>query len=101
MSGAEGGEGPMFTAGELNAREARYRRLLDDVPVAIYRGTPEGRIIDGNRHLRTVSASDLYADLSDRRRVLEALEQSGGKARGVEVRFRRKGGRRLQGPPRT
>jgi PAS domain S-box-containing protein len=34
---------------ELRESEARYRTLFDSVPVALYRTTPTGQILDGNR----------------------------------------------------
>jgi len=50
----------------LKASEERYRQLFENVPIGIYRTTPDGRIIDANPALVKMLGYDSIADLSTR-----------------------------------
>jgi PAS domain S-box-containing protein len=70
----------------LQESEQRYRTVFEDVPVGLYRTTPDGEILDANPALlemfgfpdldtiRAVNAQDIYASKSDRERVAALLE---------------------------
>jgi len=84
----------------LRESEARYRGLFNDVPVGLYRTTPEGRILDANpalvemlgypdrASLLATKATDLYIGPGDRERW-QALVESEGIVREFEHRLRR------------
>ncbi len=73
----------------LRESEERYRSLFDDVPVGLYRSTPEGQILDANpalvgmlgypdhESLLAASAANLYVDAEDRRRWQALIEREG------------------------
>lgn len=48
---------------DLRVSEARYRDLLDSVPVGIYRSTPDGRIAEANHRLAEMYGFDSVASL--------------------------------------
>lgn len=64
----------------LAETEKRYRSLFEDVPIGLYRTTPDGQILDANpafiemlgysdlEALSSVNAADLYVDPEDRKR---------------------------------
>jgi PAS domain S-box-containing protein/putative nucleotidyltransferase with HDIG domain len=64
----------------LAETEKRYRSLFEDVPIGLYRTTPDGHILDANpafieilgypdfKTLVSVNAADLYVDREDRKR---------------------------------
>lgn len=91
----------------LRASEARYRSLFENVPVGLYRTTPDGRILDANRaliemlgypDLATLArghVADLYVDPSQRQPLLDALERTGA-AFGTEIRMWRHDGREVR-----
>jgi PAS domain S-box-containing protein len=79
--------------------EERYRTLLEQLPVGVYRTTKRGRIIQCNpalarmlgytaEELDTLSAEDVFADPSERREQLEQWQREGGVVSN-ELRFRR------------
>jgi two-component system NtrC family sensor kinase len=88
---------------ELRASEERYRTLFDNVPVGLYRSTPEGQILDANlalmemmgysdrEMLKRANARDLYVDPEERTQLQEMMAREGG-VRDFEVRFRRHDG---------
>ena len=49
----------------LEASEERYRQLFENVPIGIYRTTPDGRIIDSNPALVKMLGYDSFAELAD------------------------------------
>jgi len=50
----------------LEASEERYRQLFENVPIGIYRTTPDGRIVDSNPALVKMLGYDSFAELSTR-----------------------------------
>jgi len=50
----------------LRRSEERYRSLFERLPVALYRTTPEGRIVDGNQALATLLGIDDIGDVFGR-----------------------------------
>jgi PAS domain S-box-containing protein len=83
--------------------EKRYRTLYENVPVGVYRTTPEGKILSANptairiwgydseEELLAQKASDLYADPMERRVFIDRLMKE-GTVSDFEVRFKRKDG---------
>jgi PAS domain S-box-containing protein len=75
--------------GELRASEEKYRSLVEDLNVGIFRSTPDGLLLHANmaaaRILGYDSASeaagfpvvDLYADPRDRAQLLQDMQDSG------------------------
>jgi PAS domain S-box-containing protein len=91
---------------ELEASEARYRSLFENIPVGVYRSTPEGEIEMANgpllemlgvpsvRALEGIDARSLYADPEERTRLIEQLDRY-GEVHGVEYTLV-PGGRRVR-----
>ena len=87
----------------LHESEARYRSVFDHVPVGLYRTTPDGRLLDGNRALAAIlgfpnreamlaaDAHDFYLDPSDREHWMSLME-SEGVVRDFEMQIRRADG---------
>jgi two-component system cell cycle sensor histidine kinase/response regulator CckA len=85
------------------AAERRYHELFDGAPVGLIRSLPDGRILAANAAaaritgfpsvaaLLDVSVADLYADISDRARVIAALER-GETLQDLEIQGRRQDG---------
>jgi PAS domain S-box-containing protein len=84
------------------------RETIDLLPIAVYRTTPEGRIVDANpamvamlgfesrEALLATPAVDLYADPHERERLLaRALRE--GHLRGLETQLRRRDGKVIWG----
>lgn len=83
--------------------ETRYRRLFENVPVGLYRSTPEGALLDLNpagRRILGLSPEDslaeirvpeLYVNPEDRRRFQECIVRE-GTVQGFEVQLRRRDG---------
>jgi diguanylate cyclase (GGDEF)-like protein/PAS domain S-box-containing protein len=70
---------------KLLESERRYYKLLEDLPVGVYRSTLEGRIIEANRalakmlgfsgrELKRTNVEDLYAERADRKRFLRNIK---------------------------
>jgi len=86
----------------LRASEERHRTLLSNLPVGVYRTTPDGRIIEANAALAellgvaSVAAiqrsrvEDFYIDPGDREQHLSRLRDSGVEF--AEFRLRRRDG---------
>jgi PAS domain S-box-containing protein len=84
----------------LSASEARFRDLFDSIPTALYRTSPEGRILETNQALvdllgypdrETLTAqdvNDLYVEPEDRIRENILLEWE-GVIHGIQFRLRR------------
>jgi diguanylate cyclase (GGDEF)-like protein/PAS domain S-box-containing protein len=91
------------TEDALHESEVRYRSLFDHIPMGIYRTTPDGEMLDGNRTLwqmlgfphreamLAVNTADLYIDPSDRERWKAALD-SEGSVRDFETQLKRQDG---------
>lgn len=87
----------------LRESEERYRTLFDNVPVGLYRSTPDGPILDANPALvellgcrdrdeaLAVNSRDVYIDSADRDRW-QALMVADGMVRDFEARWRRADG---------
>ncbi len=52
------------TEESLNMAEARYESLVENVPIGIYRTTPDGKIIFSNRKLLELVGYDSFEELS-------------------------------------
>jgi diguanylate cyclase (GGDEF)-like protein/PAS domain S-box-containing protein len=91
------------TEDALAESETRYRGLFDHVPVGLYRTTPDGRLMDGNRALAQIlgyttreallaaDATEFYVDPGDRDRW-KALVEAEGLVRDFELQLRRADG---------
>ena len=87
----------------LHERDERYRTLQENIPVGLYRTTPEGKILTVNpamvkmfqyesaNDLMAVSFSNCYAEPEERQPILDRLKAA-GKLEDVEVKFKRKDG---------
>jgi PAS domain S-box-containing protein len=88
----------------LAESEERYRQLFENVPIGIYRTTPDGRIVDSNPALVKMLGFSSFADLakrnlekeysnagSKRADFIKRLEQE-GEVRGLEAVWKRKDG---------
>ncbi|MDH7486386.1 MAG: PAS domain S-box protein [Anaerolineae bacterium] len=81
----------------------RYRRLFENVPLGLYRTTPNGRILDANaalvqmlgypnrEALMAIKSTDTYVDPQDRERWRELMERQGAVSH-FEVQLRRRDG---------
>jgi PAS domain S-box-containing protein len=99
------GDTQVRTAAALRASEERYRSLVSNLPVGVYRSTPDGRIIEANdaaaemlgfenaAALQAVNASDLYVEPRDRTVVLDKLSRTGTFF--AEFQLNRKDGRTI------
>lgn len=84
----------------LTASEARYREMFEDMPVALYRTTPDGRFLDANpavvemlgypsrEALVGIHVAELYPDAKARAEWQWRLERAGDRA-GLELQLRR------------
>jgi PAS domain S-box-containing protein len=91
------------TEDALRRSEERYRTLFENVPVGLYRTTPEGRIVDANpvlaemlgypdrESLLEIDAGDFFVKPEDRARESRLLERD-GIVRGLEIQMRRRDG---------
>ena len=85
------------------AAELRYHELFDGAPVGLIRSLPDGRVLAANAAavriagfpsvaaLLDANVADLYADVSDRARVIGALER-GDTLQDLEIQGRRRDG---------
>ncbi len=88
---------------QIKDSEEKYRGMFDNVPIGLYRTTPEGRILEANptflrmfghpdiASLREVNAADLYADPADRSSHLASIIE--GTTRIAEIHLRDADGR--------
>ena len=88
------------TSPSLQDPDAGYRAFFDQVPIGLYRTTPQGRILDANQALvqllgypsrealLAVNATDIYVDPEDRR-AQQRLMESEGVIRHYHMRLRR------------
>jgi diguanylate cyclase (GGDEF)-like protein/PAS domain S-box-containing protein len=98
---------PYITASHLNwaiatidRSEAKYHNLFNDLPIGLYRTSPDGRILDVNsaflrmfgfpdsQAVDRITAADLYADPSSRDQHLDIVE----KTHTTEMQMRRQDG---------
>ncbi|HUR92351.1 MAG TPA: PAS domain S-box protein, partial [Gemmatimonadaceae bacterium] len=87
----------------VRAGEQRYRELFEDIPVGLYRSTPEGQLVDvnptmtamlgypDNESLINTPAIDLYVDPADRDRWTAEMKRN-GVVRNFDIRMRRRDG---------
>jgi len=87
----------------LRASEERFRSFFENVPVGLYRSTPEGRILDVNpalvkmygfpdrEALLNANAASLYANPAERREWTERMARD-GVVRNMELHLRRADG---------
>jgi PAS domain S-box-containing protein len=85
---------------DLRKSEERYRSLFNGLPIALYRTTPEGQIVDSNpalvemlgypnrESLLAVNAHDTYANLEDRIKWQSSMDIE-GIVRNYEKQLRR------------
>jgi len=92
--------------GEAGERGLRYQNLLEQIPIGVYRTTPEGKIIEVNpamakmlgyteRELKKTDLKDTLSQSSQRRAILQHIEKAEG--RYIEYELRRKDGRTIWG----
>ncbi|MBN2380739.1 PAS domain S-box protein [candidate division WOR-3 bacterium] len=93
---------------ELQASEVGYRTLQANIPVGIFRSTPEGKILSANprmvqmlgyeseQELIGYSAYETYVDQKRRREFVKALEDK-GEVTDFEVELKRKDGTNFWG----
>ena len=89
----------------LRISEDRYRTLLENLPVGVYRSTAEGILVEANQtfasilgydnvtDMKQIDIHDLYVERSDRLSLLSRLGESGTET--VELRLRRRDGRKI------
>ncbi len=77
------------TKKKLIVSEMRYEDLVKNLPVGIYKTTPKGKIIDGNKaladilgysdisKLKTVNAFDLFVNPEDRKKWIKMIKEKG------------------------
>ena len=87
----------------LKAGEQRYRQLFENIPIGLYRSTPDGQFIDVNpamvamlgywnkETLLATAATSLYVDPADRRRW-SAQKPGDIRVHDLDVRMRRADG---------
>ncbi len=87
----------------LSKSEKQLRGLQDNIPIGLFRSTPEGKIQHANpaclkisgfqtlEEFQSFNAADLYQHKSDRRKIIEHLNTA-GKIDGWKVRMRRRDG---------
>jgi len=86
--------------------ESRYESLFDEVPVGLFRASPDGKLMDANPSLMEMlgyadletlqrrRALKFFTDTRARRRFLDGLRQA-GEVRGFEAQFRRSDGKAI------
>lgn len=91
------------TEAELRASEEKYRTLVENINVGIFRSSPEGRLLHANSalvkslgydsvaKLMEVPLANLYKDPGERARLIERLE-AGRSLRNQEVRMVKRDG---------
>jgi len=80
------GSKPNSTSVEQSVALARYRSMLDNLPVGVYRSTADGRILEANQAFAEIlgyenidelrKVNDIYVSRSDRIGRLEKLRES-------------------------
>jgi PAS domain S-box-containing protein len=88
----------------LRASEEHFRSFIDNLPVGVYRTTPDGRVLMANPALLRMLAYDSLQDLASRNLEREGLEagyprsafreeiERQGEVRGVEASWKRRDG---------
>jgi len=84
----------------LRQAEANYRSLFEEVPIGLYRSTPEGQLLAVNpalvemlgfpdwESLLAVNAADGYVNVEDREREMALVERD-GVTQSIEIQVRR------------
>lgn len=86
----------------LKKSEEKYRHLFESAPIGIGMADLKGNILDSNQRMlnatgysleeiKTISLGDTYVNTKDRKKLLEALQES-GYIRDFEVQLKRKDG---------
>jgi diguanylate cyclase (GGDEF)-like protein/PAS domain S-box-containing protein len=84
----------------------RYQMLLEQLPIGVYRTTPEGKIIEASpalakmlgyseRELKKTDVKDTYGQSFQRQAILQHIKRA--KGRYIEYKLRRKDGRTIWG----
>jgi diguanylate cyclase (GGDEF)-like protein/PAS domain S-box-containing protein len=92
--------------GKAGECRLRHQILLEQLPVGVYRTTPEGKIIEANsalakilgyseKELKKTDAKAVYARGSERKSILQQIEKA--EKRYIEFKLRRKDGRTIWG----
>src|SRR5437764_1049347 len=92
----------------LRRSEESHRALVQHASYAIYRSTPDGRLLTVNPALVAMLgyesseqllgvdlATDVYADRGERARILARFERSGDAIEGIEVTWKRRHGQAI------
>jgi two-component system cell cycle sensor histidine kinase/response regulator CckA len=87
--------------------EQKYRQLFENAPYGIFRADPAGRLLDVNPALVQILgygskeellecnlSTDIYENAAERESILKSCPP-GSRVQGVEVRWKRKNGKRL------
>ena len=87
----------------LSSSEAKYRSLFENVPVGVYRTSPDGKVLEANPALAQmlgyadspsilkIRTDEIYVDSEKRREWLEAMNRQ-GLVRDFETQARRRDG---------
>jgi two-component system, cell cycle sensor histidine kinase and response regulator CckA len=87
----------------LLASEAKYRTLVEGVPVGVYRTTPDGRVLEANHALAqmlgygdtpgtlTISTDEIYID-PEAHKLWQGMMEKNGLVRDFETQARRRDG---------
>ena len=91
----------------LKDSEKRYRQLFENVPIGIYRTTPDGRIVDANPALIKMAGCASFAELAalnmnkeysrsnlKRSDFIKVMERA-GEVKGLEMTWRTRDGREI------
>ena len=88
----------------LRASEAQFRRFIENLPLGVYRSTPDGRVLMANPALLRMLGYDSWQELAFRNLEGEGFEaghprsafceqiEREGEARGLEVAWKRRDG---------
>ena len=88
----------------LRASEAQFRRFIENLPLGVYRSTPDGRVLMANPALLRMLGYDSWQELAFRNLEGEAFEagyprsafceqiEREGEARGLEAAWKRRDG---------
>lgn len=95
-----------LTEDALTSAEKRYRRLVENIPVGVFRSTPEGTLLSANptmvrmygytseEEMKAVQAGTTYCDPAMRNLLMKRLFEDGAVI-GFESKHRRRDGREI------